>query len=132
VRHLASRLAIAAILLSVLGCTRVDPRKTEEALEWLRSHYREFPIGGGWTVTGVAADGSRLNVYVDIPDSQAAVITEYDWRGQLRAIGAACPNEHEHIWKIMDPNHHLYIRSSTKRLGSFLDADCTDLRRYGL
>ncbi len=113
------------LLFLLVACDPpVDPQKTEEAVSWLRSYYRHYPIGGGWAVKGISVDGHRLEVHVEVPDRQARAIIQYDSNRQLRILSAACPNEYEDIWKMLDPHQYLYVEASSESLGVFTDSSC--------
>ncbi|MCG8354871.1 MAG: hypothetical protein MI920_04790 [Kiloniellales bacterium] len=72
------------------------------AAKWLRQHFQEYPVGGGWYVPSVwqASDGS-VSITVLVPDAQAKAMMGNGKESTRRALAVICPGPKSPVWDIL-------------------------------
>ncbi len=101
---------------------------SQQAIDWVNQYYQAFPIGGGWRVVKIEADGSIVRVRVILQDAQAQAIMAMPPSNQFRVIQVACPGRREDIWALLDDRQDVEITAASVLTPNypFIDAPCRD------
>jgi hypothetical protein len=92
-------------------------------VDWLENHFEQFPIGGGWKVTGVRVDGEAIRLSLRVTDKHGATIRQLPLNDQARWVSVVCPSEKEEVWKLLGPNQRLVVQA-TDSVGTVATCDC--------
>ena len=66
-----------------------------EVVSLVEQHYRQRPLGGGWTVTSVTSDGPNVLVTVKIKG-------EPNPEGTRLALPRSCPGGGSEVWRQLE------------------------------
>lgn len=116
------RSLLLTFLLALALCTGCTEQKSpppppradlQPATDWLTAYYRRAPLGGGWTVSAVAAQGDRVQVTVAIPPEQSSGIMRRPADDQFRLVAErVCPARSETIWRLLPPGSGVTVLPS--------------------
>lgn len=121
---------VVLIVVTVLGVTWLlwDPGQpvSQQAVDWISRYYDEFPIGGGWRVIKIEAEGRIIRVRVVLPDEQAEAIMAMPPGQRLRVMQVACPGGLERIWRLLDTRQDIEITAASILTPNdrFINASC--------
>ncbi len=94
------------------------------AIYWLRYHYKEFPLGGGLTITDVFSDNDNINIYMRVTKETAEAIMLQPPHQQHRIANIGCPSHMEPVWQIIEQKQTIYANISCPKRANFIRTDC--------
>lgn len=82
----------------------------------LKDHYRQYPIGGGWTVLNAEFSAKAVSIRILVPREQASRMMNNPTAMQIKAARGMCPNKYDGFYDQLRGDQ--YIETS---LGFYAD-----------
>ncbi len=113
-RKLTLLCALAVCLPATGGLAVAEP--LDAAAEWLREHYTEAPIGGGWRVTRIDRVKRDLYVGVVLPRADAASLRSLPPERQVNLVALVCPSTYAEVWEILPAKSRIVVHDAADGL----------------
>ena len=107
------KFAAVLLLLLAAGCTPDVPvADIEKASQAIKSHYREFPIGGGWHFLDTEHEGNRLYIRVAVASHTKKGMLRMPLKQQWKILAAGgCPGTDGSLWREIHSDLQIWVKS---------------------